>query len=336
MLEEKVIVDLGSLDSNCPLCEILSKIVGSHVYVHHKFGYGMPGSATSPLCYFSEPLQDFKKGSSRGLGPYGGSDLLLRLWRRVRTSNSFSTSDIGSHVWIKPFPISAEALPPDSALIKYGRYQDLIQDCNTGHSVCNEHQSTSDASVVRVIDCRNGELVSPGDQAYLTLSYVWGDPSALETDGIEQTAFPPTIKDAMQVTLALGYHYLWVDRYCINQNDKTEVLQQMSIMDIIYQKSALTIIAACGGNPYYGLPGVSNRSRRSYHQSQGSSLYMREILSQEGFIRNSYWNKRGWTYQEALFARRRLVFTDYEVYYECSQLGLWESCPVCFQPFGNT
>jgi hypothetical protein len=34
-------------------------------------------------------------------------------------------------------------------------------------------------------------------------------------------------------------------------------------------------------------------------------------------ISNSHWNTRGWTYQEALLSRRRLVFSDTNTYFQC-------------------
>ncbi|KAF2187979.1 hypothetical protein K469DRAFT_568100, partial [Zopfia rhizophila CBS 207.26] len=29
------------------------------------------------------------------------------------------------------------------------------------------------------------------------------------------------------------------------------------------------------------------------------------------------WNKRGWSYQERLLSRRCLIFTTYQVYFQC-------------------
>jgi len=68
---------------------------------------------------------------------------------------------------------------------------------------------------------------------------------------------PKLIKDSIEVTLALGFQYLWVDRYCIN---KTEKQWQIEQMDVIYSKSQLTIIAAVPGN---GLPGINGTPRTS-------------------------------------------------------------------------
>lgn len=45
-------------------------------------------------------------------------------------------------------------------------------------------------------------------------------------------------------------------------------------------------------------------------------------------IEESIWMSRGWTYQEALCSRRRLIFTDQYVYYECAEASWSETCDL--------
>lgn len=70
-----------------------------------------------------------------------------------------------------------------------------------------------------------------------------------------------TIEDAFQVTKELGYQYLWVDRYCITQHDSVHKSSQVRQMDVIYSQAALTLVAAAGHNPHYGLSGVDEHMR---------------------------------------------------------------------------
>lgn len=42
-------------------------------------------------------------------------------------------------------------------------------------------------------------------------------------------------------------------------------------------------------------------------------------------IATSHWSTRGWTFQEATLSRRRLVFTDDQVYFQCKAMNCFES-----------
>jgi hypothetical protein len=141
---------------------------------------------------------------------------------------------------------------------------------------------------MRLIDCRTGEIVEAEPAfRWVALSYVWGDDaSKLSTQrppGVHDVQisssiikiaakeadseaphkaakrplkFPATVKDAMTVTLELGYQYLWCDAYCINQEDEVHKADQISKMDRIYRCAVFTIVAT-GPSKHHGLPGVS-------------------------------------------------------------------------------
>lgn len=103
---------------------------------------------------------------------------------------------------------------------------------------------------------------------YITLSYTWGSSSNRESFSSKlPDQVPLTVKDAISVTISLNYTCLWIDRYCIDQryyidqNNKNDVAEQVGKMDLIYQNSELTLVAAAGKDPSYGLPGVSSRAR---------------------------------------------------------------------------
>ncbi|KAK6851482.1 hypothetical protein PG995_011607 [Apiospora arundinis] len=129
--------------------------------------------------------------------------------------------------------------------------------------------------------------------------------------------YPATIQDAIQVTMQLGFEYLWVDRYCINQTSihKTAQIQQMGQ---IYYQASLTIFAAAGPDPSYGLPGVS-RARLLPDTVVHHPYTITPIPDKpQRYIQQSIWATRGWTYQEAYLSRRRLFFTDVQLYFECA------------------
>lgn len=160
-------------------------------------------------------------------------------------------------------------------------------------------------------------MTAPGCE-YVALSYVWGlNPRLERGDG---ASLPPTcdftIEDAIKVTLELEFRFLWVDRYCINQNDTKEAIEhQIKHMHLIYQAAVLTLIASAGENASYGLPGVTRRQGgvRLMDNSSSNSL--------ETFLRWTKWMSRGWTYQEALFSNRRLYFMDNHAMLPCRKVN---------------
>lgn len=52
---------------------------------------------------------------------------------------------------------------------------------------------------------------------------------------------PQMIEDVIQVVQCLGQRFLWIDAYCINQNDPAEVQETVTRMDDIYENALLTI-----------------------------------------------------------------------------------------------
>jgi hypothetical protein len=73
---------------------------------------------------------------------------------------------------------------------------------------------------------------------------------------------PRTVRDAIRVTRKLGYRHLWVDEYCIDQNDDNHRNDQIERMDQIYRGADLTIVAAAGEDKWHGLPGVGDTKRK--------------------------------------------------------------------------
>lgn len=198
-----------------------------------------------------------------------------------------------------------------------------------------------------VIDCTTRRLTTlPVTEEYVTLSYVWGRPSGqikrgttrrpdtvlgsrrlngtdTPTGGDRSASMPPklprTIEDSITVCNSLQYRYLWIDRYCIPQEDPVTYMEQIHRMDDIYFASALTLIACAGTGPQHGLPGVSRpRSACPAFGLDGSRCF--QIMPTVQDLHASMWASRAWTYQEGLLAQRRLFFTDRQVYFESNDM----------------
>jgi hypothetical protein len=92
--------------------------------------------------------------------------------------------------------------------------RDLVKCRSTHRSCYPEPQYT--LQDFKVIDCTRREVVRAlVDCRFVALSYVWGhkarnyslSPLSLVDD------LPQTIEDSIAATQALGFNYLWVDRY---------------------------------------------------------------------------------------------------------------------------
>ncbi len=140
--------------------------------------------------------------------------------------------------------------------------------CDNNHGdVCNPTWSVSATTaipgleVLRLIDMVNGCLVETRSPCrYFTLSYVWGGVNNVRLTSsnkallMEKSALrtiwrllPRTIQDAIEVVKALGEGLLWIDALCLVQNGAVDMQNGIEVMDMIYERVALCIIAALWG-----------------------------------------------------------------------------------------
>ncbi|KAH0557161.1 hypothetical protein GP486_005048 [Trichoglossum hirsutum] len=218
--------------------------------------------------------------------------------------------------------------------IDYSVVRSWIDSCQTYHlEACASGKSNSlkDTPSFRLIDCHTRQVVSAStEMPYVALSYTWGSGSTsgdTETRSdipIDGTAL--VIEDAMTVTKELGLRYLWVDKYCIIQGDLQVKMEQIQNMDAVYDRAEVTIIAAAGENGSFGLPGVSSRHRIAQPSVQVENrLFVSSGPHLRDLLRLSKWASRGWTYQEGLISKRRLIFTEYQTYFECASAHCCEA-----------
>ncbi|KAF4637734.1 hypothetical protein G7Y89_g333 [Cudoniella acicularis] len=206
-------------------------------------------------------------------------------------------------------------------------------------NVCkNEHEeecavnSFSKSPCAKVINCKTGEIIrTPQNCEYLALSYVWGRTQELSPGPMKISegnsailmmpdSLPLTVSDGMKVVRRLGFQYLWVDKYCIDQEDEVEKMSQILSMDQIYAQCTAVIVAAAGRDSSFGLPGVSTRPRITQPTVTVKGVTLRSTLPNPVYnTRRSIWMTRGWTYQEAVFPKRRLYFTEHQVVFECNE-----------------
>jgi len=316
---------LASFSPSCRLCSIFRRICGSHL---NYFDYCL-------LCCFY----------TSGLFPRAVPSTQSRSYR-IEYVDGDSAPGIGrkgcGSGWLTPIrkgtgdgnPFYARILDDQ---VDFNLVRQWISFCSMYHKDCGEPIRKGFRFPIRAIDCVCHKVVwLPDGAPYLTLSYTWG-PSARRQffPGILPEALPSLIEDSMTTTVALGYRYLWIDYYCIDQRNREEVNNQISQMDTVYAVSEACIIAATCANPTELLPGVRKGSRPSSQlvEIEGETYTMNFNI--RGQCAGT-WQTRGWTYQEAVLSRRRVVFLSNEILFQCRCTSFIESINSINSPFINT
>lgn len=187
---------------------------------------------------------------------------------------------------------------------------------------------------------------------YVAVSYVWGDDASQTSSN---SVFPPyddgerlvvsgsdgefqlperlpqTLEDVLTLTEAIGEQFVWIDKYCINQNNKREVEEQVANMDTIYRQAWLTVIALVSDGANSGIAGVSrpmqSRMQPTLALPQGKLMatYIEFTREHSGRFR---WDQRAWTLQEFVLSRRCLIFSSYHVSMKCQEEFFHDILPV--------
>lgn len=258
--------------------------------------------------------------------------LLRRLSAEIKTPGTWIAEANNDSVFSPCAPLRGRRVLGD---VDFPLVRSWLNLCIANHSSCTSSTARDKQAIphMKLIDCETHTLVAAApSMPYLALSYVWGHgPLEKYTYPNLPDPLPPTIRDAITVTLKLGYRYIWIDRYCIWQEDPAHKAGQILRMMDIYNRAVATIAAASSGSdPTYGLPGVSaSRGRERHHQMAGL-VGNRMLVSgptdsrQRETIQRSVWDSRAWTFQEAALSRRILYFTDVQVSFLCAGFEAYE------------
>jgi hypothetical protein len=158
--------------------------------------------------------------------------------------------------------------------------------------------------LLRLVDCRTHRIVQPSSWVeYAALSYVWAAPDRgklrdLVDDWIIGDVLhnlPKTIVDSMDVAKSLNLQYSWIGKYCIDQQNSEDKTHQIRQMDAIYKCAAMTIIAAAGHDPNYGLPGINGTVRSTQKAVRiGNHFVVQTLPHPSVSLSRSRWASRGW------------------------------------------
>ncbi|KAI0164353.1 HET-domain-containing protein [Hypoxylon sp. FL1284] len=225
-----------------------------------------------------------------------------------------------------------------------------LEECQSHHAFCRRNEDTLTqlpARLIEISDDETAQLVETSDQVgrYVALSYCWGEnpeenrittvqniQMRLLAGSLPRDELPGAIRDGLAVAEQLGIKYIWVDAFCIIQDDQDDKNEELSKMGQYYKNSYLTIAAStprcttgfidtigrCEKHPKNLLP----RDLVPLHvfciaqdKDEGHSgrVYAREEnpyqLSMEPL------NRRAWALQESLLSPRVLFFGSRTIWF---------------------
>lgn len=179
---------------------------------------------------------------------------------------------------------------------------------------------------------------------YLTLSHCWGSSSHIQLTKTTYSAFltgsqacnlPKTYQHAFDISLSLGFRYLWIDSLCIIQDSLEDWRTQSAMMGQIYSTACCNIAATWASDssqgcfskrdPFLITPTTIASNPQSsqsaeYQISFGYNKYVQDVTK-------APLNGRGWVVQERCLAQKQLNFTKRQVYWECPELLASEEFP---------
>ena len=188
------------------------------------------------------------------------------------------------------------------------------------------------------------ELASP----YVALSHCWGADNVLKTTsqtlkerllGIQSSSLSNTFQNAVRITRALGFNYLWIDSLCIVQDSPEDWAKVSSQMHKIYSNSYVTIsILNEEESPTMLSRGPAIRKLTGgsccKHECRAFQPLLEDTAST--MILDSLISQRAWALQERLLSRRVLHFSSTRLAWECGTgTSIFDSISVMRNSIGT-
>jgi Heterokaryon incompatibility protein (HET) len=230
--------------------------------------------------------------------------------------------------------------------------------CLSTHKECRRHGTLPDTKPNRLLilsgssddpSLHLAEVTSQNSHVpYLTLSHCWGNAPLLTTTrgnyhsylrGILYADLPQTFKDAVTISLRLGYTAIWIDALCIIQDDKEDWESIAPNMGLIYGNSVCTIAAlssagSAGGCYYERRPlsylpcSINTKNGNTLKLSAARARGIRRVNNPDHKMGNfdaPPLHQRGWVVQERALSPRTLYFSNVGIYWECCYVSVTET-----------
>ncbi|KAK3489515.1 HET-domain-containing protein [Neurospora hispaniola] len=324
---------------------------------------------------FSWSLYMSPQENSRDCGPYPKHGFLA-IWSEHYHSefNLISTASPDAPIC----SVNPGASLTDQAVMETAR--SWLEDCLQNHESCGPvDPAFNPTRLIYIHDESSVQLIETKKEAkshaYVAFSHCWGKSEALKllqddldkgTRGnieelrslIQVQSLPTSYREAISVSLALGFRYIWIDSLCIIQNSHNDWAKEAAMMEDVYANSSLNLCASAAADSseasfqrrdrgifvpldiepqWTGILHHDDQERKlgplpSYLHRIKFKLVNASMYNSE--ITNSPLNLRAWVVQERVLSRRHLFMTCNQLWWECHDMFACEVFPEVFPHFG--
>lgn len=236
-----------------------------------------------------------------------------------------------------------------------GLWRHWIRTCSETHKQCHKPSTTfvpkrlieiiADASNTAVKwKLTEWDSTTPSrPDTYITLSHCWGKSlhTCLTRANINEffaenmvSDLGKTYRDAMDITLALGHRYIWIDSLCIIQGDAVDWKEQSTVMGLVYKHATCNIAATWAVDGTQGCfnkrdPATVQYTSITMETNTGAAMACELVRYNKLHfeVNRAPLNDRAWVLQERYLTPRQFNFAANEVFWECPQLVASEQYP---------
>lgn len=177
-----------------------------------------------------------------------------------------------------------------------------------------EHSGEQPRLVARLLDVQS----LPVNLKYITLSHAWGQHKFLtltsenlcqfrQSIPLSASDFNQTFKDALGLTIELGYNYIWIDSLCIIQDSLAlDWAYECARMGSIYSNSDLNLSASGFRDARFGMFGPPRRLAVPPTIVYLGGEIVRIIHMSDYTSEGMPLDRRGWVIQENILVSRIL------------------------------
>ncbi|KAG6357672.1 hypothetical protein INS49_013551 [Diaporthe citri] len=257
-------------------------------------------------------------------------------------------------LWLNFGEIPRMRAPPGdtSSTAAFDTLRHWVSRCKAEHTQCKPAADSLKTLPDRVLEIESTEplrvrLVENCTLRadYACLSHRWGPqtrPNSLVKDNLDlykaevpEDKLYPLVRDAIVavIKLDINIRFIWIDCYCIIQDDPGDWEVQAAKMGRIYENALLTI-SATFSEEGRGIFSTTPSEFEAFPITEigGEPVYIRKPLPHPCAIDVSGQEQlhglsltRAWVFQERLLSNRFIHFTSSEIFWECRE-STWCEC----------